>query len=370
MKLPAEVLTLSSLFNQVGHELYVVGGAVRDAVLGQSPKDFDVATGATPDQVVKLLKTLPGGCKINAVGKSFGVVKVQFYAARNELEIATFRQDVGAGRRPESVVFTTIDEDVKRRDLTINALFFDIERSELVDLVGGLADLDAKLVRTVGDPFARFAEDRLRILRAVRFACKLGFDIEGMTAQAIKHDPNLHGVSPERIHDEFTRAVATAKHVPALMQHLNYFDLWPHVLPGLNVSYQLAEGITSRVPEVALAVLLDHQRPCGIDERLAALKYSAHEISRTTFLLRYRDLEVSSAFKLRKAFLACSMSAEVLQDYYRLRGLPVTALVRAFNDYLRAAPVKGGDVMKDGFAKQALGAEIERRETEIFKGLL
>ena len=160
---------------------YVVGGAVRDAILGSSPKDFDLATDAKPDEVEAIAKQ--GKFKTVDVGKSFGVVIV------NGHEIATFRKDIGKGRRPDAVDFTDIKGDVKRRDLTINALFYDIGKKQIVDLVGGIADLKKKKIRTVGNADDRFDEDPLRKLRAVRFAGSVGGKMSKDTWVHLKRTP-------------------------------------------------------------------------------------------------------------------------------------------------------------------------------------
>ena len=168
LNIPSDIKKLHKLFKKNGKQLYVVGGAVRDAILGKSPKDFDLTTDAKPDEVEEIAKK--GGLSSHPVGKPFGVVLVDNH------EIATFRKDIGKGRRPDAVDFTDIKGDVKRRDLTINALFYDMGRGEIVDLVGGIADLKKKKIRTVGVPEQRFDEDPLRKLRAVRFAGSVGED--------------------------------------------------------------------------------------------------------------------------------------------------------------------------------------------------
>ena len=132
LNIPSDIKKLYKLFKKSGKQLYVVGGAVRDAILGKSPKDFDITTDAKPDEVLKIAKQ--GKFKSVEVGKQFGVVVVGGH------EIATFRKDIGKGRRPDAVDFTDIKGDVKRRDLTINALFYDIGKGTIVDLVGGIAD--------------------------------------------------------------------------------------------------------------------------------------------------------------------------------------------------------------------------------------
>ncbi len=189
-----------------GHTAYFAGGCVRDELLGLTPEDYDVATDATPDQVEDLFR------KTKSVGKSFGVVLVR--DGRLVTEVATFREESGYtdNRHPDEVRFADAHADARRRDFTINALFLDpldtAERSggRVIDFVGGVGDLDARILRAVGDPGARLAEDHLRALRAVRFTSRLGFTLEHATAEAIRaHACELEGVSRERVGDEVRR---------------------------------------------------------------------------------------------------------------------------------------------------------------------
>ena len=205
LNIPSDIKKLHKLFKKNGKQLYVVGGAVRDAILGKSPKDFDLTTDAKPDEVLAIAKK--GGFKTVEVGKQFGVVIIGGH------EIATFRKDIGKGRRPDSVDFTDIKGDVKRRDLTINALFYDIGKKQIVDLVGGIADLKKKKIRTVGKAEDRFDEDPLRKLRALRFAGSVGGRMEKETWKALKKNPNISGVSSERIRDEFLKGLKSAKSI-------------------------------------------------------------------------------------------------------------------------------------------------------------
>ena len=184
-----------------GHEAYWAGGCVRDRLLGVEAKDYDVATDAPPDD---LLRYFPDAIRI---GVQFGVVIVRRDGV--DVEVATFRadHDYRDGRRPESVTFTrSAEEDVRRRDFTINGILYDPVKDVYLDFVEGRADLEAKCVRAIGDPEKRFEEDKLRMLRAVRFAARLGFEIEDATFQAIqRHAPEVRQVSAERIRDEISR---------------------------------------------------------------------------------------------------------------------------------------------------------------------
>jgi poly(A) polymerase len=184
-----------------GHQAYLVGGCVRDLLLGVRPKDFDISTGARPERVMELFP------QSGLVGAHFGVVLVRDGAA--QVEVATFRSDheYEDGRRPTAVHFETDPRaDVLRRDFTINGLMMDPETGQVLDYVAGRSDLDARLVRAIGDPDARFREDHLRLLRAVRFAARLGFTIEAATFDAMgRHAALITRVSAERVRDELVR---------------------------------------------------------------------------------------------------------------------------------------------------------------------
>ena len=183
-----------------GHQALFAGGCVRDGLLGKEPKDYDVATSATPDQVVALFHGA------HTVGAHFGVVIVK--RGEHHIEVATFRKDgtYSDGRRPDSVEFSSAEEDAQRRDFTVNGLFEDPIKGEIIDYVGGKADLAAKVLRAIGDPEARFGEDQLRLMRAVRFATVLDFEIEANTWAAVcKLSPKVSTVSIERLRDEFSR---------------------------------------------------------------------------------------------------------------------------------------------------------------------
>jgi poly(A) polymerase len=203
-----------------GHQAYFVGGCVRDLLLGREPQDFDVATSALPDQVLSMFE------KTFAVGAHFGVVLVCSRGHGGEelvTEVATFRSD-GAysdGRHPDAVRFSiSPEEDVKRRDFTINGMMLDPEvlarthrvDDAVLDLVGGMQDLGAGLIRAIGDPGDRFTEDKLRMLRGVRFAARFGFELELATARAVQQlAPSVSQVSHERVRDELTRMLTEGR---------------------------------------------------------------------------------------------------------------------------------------------------------------
>jgi putative nucleotidyltransferase with HDIG domain len=196
----SEARALAARLREAGHQVVFAGGAVRDRLLGQSGGDLDLATSATPPEIAALFD------KTILVGAAFGVVKV----VRGSLtfDVATFRKDVGSadGRRPDSIERATMEQDVARRDFTINGLLEDPWSGEVIDLVGGQDDLRAGLLRAIGDPGARFREDSLRLLRGVRFAARFGFTIEPATWEAMRSEAQgLRRISGERVRDELER---------------------------------------------------------------------------------------------------------------------------------------------------------------------
>lgn len=215
-----------------GFEALWAGGCVRDQLLGHTPKDFDVATNATPDQIRDLFgrrRTLP-------IGASFGVITVLGPRAAGQIEVATFRADAtySDGRHPDSVTFTNAEHDAQRRDFTINGLFFDPLVEQVVDYVDGRRDLEHRVIRAIGDPRHRFSEDKLRMLRAVRFAATFGFTIEPATLASIQAmASDIAAVSAERIGMEIRRMLLDRNRAAALIL-LRETLLLPHVLPEMS----------------------------------------------------------------------------------------------------------------------------------------
>ena len=210
---------------EAGHTAYFNGGCVRDMVRGVEPHDIDIATTATPDQVQALFaKTVP-------VGAQFGVILV--FENEHPFEVATFRNDdeYVDGRRPTGVRFGTPEEDAQRRDFTVNGMFLDPLTGEVIDFVGGRADIERKLIRSIGDPRHRFAEDKLRLLRGVRFASNLQFEIEPATFAALREMAGqIHIVSAERIRDELTK-ILTRPNAGRGLELLETTGLLREVLP-------------------------------------------------------------------------------------------------------------------------------------------
>jgi len=214
------------ILQAAGHSAFWAGGCVRDHLLNRDPKDYDIATSARPEQVAGVF---PGS---RLVGKSFGVVLAPVEDVY--FEVATFREDADYrdGRRPESVRFSDAGADARRRDFTVNAMFLDPVSGMLLDYIGGRPDLDARLIRCVGDPSPRFQEDHLRMLRAVRLAMSLEFTVEPRTADALRrHAALLSRISAERVRDELTRILLESRRPGDAVLMLEDFGLLQVILP-------------------------------------------------------------------------------------------------------------------------------------------
>ena len=337
------------ILSDVGFKAYWAGGCVRDMVMGIEPMDYDIATDARPEQVIKLFKkTIP-------VGASFGVVKVLYDDF--EFEVATFRSD-GAyidGRRPEDVHFSTEKEDAFRRDFTINGIFYDPTYEKIIDYVNGQADIKNNIIRTINDPKDRFSEDRLRLIRAVRFAAGFQFEIEPYTYNTIKElADTIFQVSAERIRDELCKML-TGVHPANSIQLLDEVGMLKVILPEVTAmkgikqpeefhpegdvwehTMLMLKNMSSPTPEMALGVLLhDVGKPptfsiedrirfnnhCEIGARITEeigdrLRLSKKQIEHISELvlhhLRFKDVQKMRESKLKR-FLRLPNFAEHLE---------------------------------------------------------
>ena len=275
---------------EAGFEAYFVGGCVRDMVLGVDPHDYDVATSALPHQVRELFD------RVIEVGAQFGVCRVR--VGGNWSEVATFRSDLGYsdGRRPDAVAFTDARGDVLRRDFTINGLFYEPLADQIIDHVGGQADIKAKLVRCIGDPAERFAEDKLRLLRAVRFAARLDYEIEAETLAAIRQMADqVTAVSAERIGAELLN-LFTGAHADRGLQLLEDTGLLVQVLPEVHAMIGVRQperfhpegdvfehtrlmlaGMEAPSPELALGVLLHDVGKPPTFEEADRIRFNRHD---------------------------------------------------------------------------------------------
>ncbi|MGD0500366.1 MAG: CCA tRNA nucleotidyltransferase [Bryobacteraceae bacterium] len=349
-----------------GHQAWLAGGSVRDLLLGAEPKDYDVATDARPE---RLLELFPGaGC----VGAHFGVVLVRQDSAC--VEVATFRSDreYADGRRPAAVRFETDPrQDALRRDFTVNGLMMDPESGAVLDYVGGRADLERGLIRAIGDPRIRFAEDHLRLLRAVRFAARLGFAIEPATFEAIRRNQTaILRVSAERVRDELARIlteggarrgfelldasgllasilpeVAAMKGVAQPPEYHPEGDVWVHTLlllerlerPSLTLALGALLHDVGKPPtfRVAERIRFDGHVEAGVKlagQILSRLRFSRDEIERVEALVA-NHMRFKDASEMRESTLKRFLRLPRFDEHLELHRLDVLASNRRLENY-------------------------------------
>lgn len=321
--LPDAILHLSGIFRREGHLLYVVGGAVRDFLMGEEAKDYDVATDAEPQKVGAMLNR--AGVRNFPKGEAFGVWVAHLDG--EDYEIATFREDLGTadGRRPESVRWASPAADARRRDLTINALFYEIpsqkgQAGKVIDFFDGqaLEDVRNRTVRVVGDPYERFGEDRLRILRIPRFHARFSdkeIELDQRTLKAIDYykeirfpgniyvpergvdtRTQLEPVSGERIQKEFESGLLKCKNLGAFIRTYEKLDLLDQVFPFLHIDVRTVDRLNnSKNTNVVLAFLLRRNRAEKVRDHLNKLNWPNTVTDEVAFLLRtMEDVQTDS----------------------------------------------------------------------------
>jgi tRNA nucleotidyltransferase (CCA-adding enzyme) len=348
---PEEVLEIARVLEHAGHEAWCVGGALRDTLLGDPHSDFDLATSARPQDVQRLFRrTAPIGVEHGTVG----VIDRR----RVMHEVTTFRRDVRTDGRHAIVEYgATLDEDLARRDFTINAIAYHPLRHEWRDPHGGERDLDAGVVRAVGDPAARFREDYLRVLRAIRFAARFGFTIESATWEAAREAASgLGRLSAERVRDEWFKGVRTAKDLRTLLRLWHESGAAAAWLPEL-----LAETESAPPPElspplrdpVLLSAVLAGDSPA----MLRRLRASNAEIARVEAMVKGpHQPEGTGDVGVRRWLAAVGDAADDLVARYRLRhtsDAPWLATMRAIRE--RHDPLTRGDLAISGRDLEGLG---------------
>lgn len=381
--LPDDIYQIKKEFDKAGKKLYVVGGAVRDFYQKSKPHDIDLVTDALPEESKKILKG-----KFNVSdeqGKNFGVLRIYTETEPTGYELATFRKDISKGRdtkgddaKVEIGKHITIEDDVKRRDLTQNALFYDIDKEEVVDLVGGIDDIDSNVISAVGEASERFIEDRLRILRVFRFASRNQSKIGQPTINAIMNDKRLRNisdvddVSQERIVEEFIKAVDWASEHKK-MEALNYYlellekyGMFEEMFPELDIDIS---NINTFNLIIIFTLLFRNNSIEKLRMKLRKYKFPNYIADTACFLLRLKD-EIKDLNKIPALY------KEKIRFHVRNKTISEFADLYDFNDdYLKAfllfqPKIDAIEIMKLGFTGAQIGAEVKKREIEEFKKLL
>ena len=357
--LSAEVLEIADTLLKAGHETWAVGGTIRDHFLGHATDEVDLATSATPEQVLELFRrTVP-------VGIAHGTVGVLGKSGRL-YEVTTFRRDVRTDGRHAVVEFgVSLEDDLARRDFTINALAYHPRTQEWRDPFGGRGDLESGILRAVGDPSARFREDYLRILRAIRFAARFGFKIDPATWEAaVAAAPGLSGLSAERVREEWFKSLRTSRSVAELIR------LWHEVGAAKVWIPELAPVWNSAEPDVRDPVVLTSVATRSPADVLLRLRASNEEVARARLIVRGPVAPATDdALGARRWLAATGPAADdlLLAARYREGAEPSwaghVAGVRARGEATSRSElaVTGNDLIALGLAPgPALGATLDR----------
>ena len=357
MKIPRHVKIILDRLAEAGFDAYVVGGSLRDSMLGKEAHDWDVTSGATPDEVIALfspdLHVIPTGLK-------HGTVTV--VSEGDPIEITTFRTDGEYidSRRPESVTFSkNVEDDLSRRDFTVNAMAYN-DRRGLVDLFGGKIDLERRIIRCVGDPEKRFSEDALRIMRAFRFSSQLGFEIEKKTLTAAHSMKNgLKNIAKERIGNEFLRLLSGVAAKDSLLKMGDILDI---IIPK-TLDTQRFEKIDdlSRDAILRLAFLLCGASDEEIRDASHSLKLSSKQTQRLMKLSSpptEKDLENLTEARARRLLAAYGEDTlavtEIATHLYQIDAASTEILCRVVSEdppvTLDRLAVNGSDIIKEGIA--------------------
>ena len=353
LTIPSDIKKLQKAFKKDKKQLYVVGGAVRDALLGKKPKDFDLTTDATPEEMIKIAKQGKFKHSTTNVNANLDLGSIII----NGHEVTTFRQDVGKGRRPDKVVYCDISTDSKRRDLTCNSLYYDIDKKEIIDFHGGVQDLKKGVIRTVGKAKERFDEDPLRKLRAVRFETRLGAKLDKETLDALKKDNKITQLSYQRISDEFISAIKQSKNTKVYLDRCDEVGFTPQILPGLKVSKPYPHDNN---PITLMAFILRDNDPSKVGKILNKINYSNEIKDAIVFLISLKGFKPELIVPFKKLHDKIKLSDSDIVDFGKRIGKKLDKFVKF------KLSVKGKDVPKDIPDGPEKGLWIKNREKELF----
>jgi len=354
--IPKEVSYVTEILQKSGFESYLVGGCVRDTFLNQTPKDFDVCTNATPNEIVEILKS--GNINFQLQGEHFGIVVAKM---AEDIEIATFRfdesQDTGNNQDTIVTFGATIEQDVMRRDITINGLFMDLHSFEIIDLVGGIQDLNDGIIRCIGNPVDRFKEDSLRKLRCVRFSSRLGFAIHEDTLNAIKQDNSLN-ISEERIVNELTTSFNKAKSVHQLITRLTETTLLTSIFKDIKLNDKISFGDFCTF-NLFLSTIISKDNT-NLDKKLFKLKFNTKTINSVCLLLTTDIKSDFSPIKFKSKLKSTDLTKDELKFFFAFHP-------RA--DFLFDFQMKEitQDLLDKGFTGSELGKQLETIALKLLK---
>ena len=362
--MPLEIKALSDIFQKNNKKLYIVGGFIRDKLMGLHPLDIDLSTDSLPNETISFLKDK---YKIDFVGKAFGVVIV--HIDKIKIEIASFRKDISIGRHPKVELGVSIEDDVRRRDLTISSIFYDIQENKIVDLVGGVNDIRNKIIRMVGDPIDRINEDQLRSLRAIRFACRYNFSIDKKTFSVLKKYTDLSKISRERIWEEIYKSFKQCGN--RFVDYLKYFndlEIWDQIFPGIEINENIIKCTSL---EIYLSNLFKNNIADNFNvfQNNLVQKYLIPiEIARSiTFLIWFQSFDPEKIVEYYSKKNNYGIDNKTIKEWIIVSNLSD----RKFNAFIKYKPTSLAiDLMNKGFKGAELGREIRRIEIDKFNKMI
>lgn len=369
--LPKDIIEISDEYIKSGKDIFLVGGAVRDFIMGIDPKDYDLVTNALPHESKEILK------KFNVSdeqGKNFGVLRVYTKSEPLGYEIASYRRDISKGRDTkgddEKVHMgsdVTIEDDCNRRDLSINALFYDIKRKLIVDLVGGVEDIKNGVIKAVGDANQRFIEDRLRICRVFRFAARIGGKIDLNTSMAIKNDNRLKGiglkddVSQERIWEEMKKAFKQSKNYNQYLSFFTEYDMWDEIFKDSNINTDLVD---SKDFIVIIANLFKNESHINLEKKLVQDYKIEYDIaSKVSFLISLLSFNVEYILDIYKRKIQCSISDDTIREWIRTQNINDIKIIKFIN---YKPSISSKELIDMGFTGKELGLKIKQLEIDKY----
>ena len=381
--LPNDIIEISDVFIKSGKEIFLVGGAIRDYLQSKTPHDFDLVTNALPDESKRILKDFNVS---DEQGKNFGVLRVYTKEEPKGYELASYRKDISNGRdtkgdepKVEIGNHITIEDDCKRRDFSINALFYDIKNKQIVDIVGGVNDIKNGIIRAVGDPKERFNEDRLRILRCFRFSARTGGKIDVKTANAIDFDNRLRSntlgrrdnqpilfekdnVSQERIWEEIKKAFEYPNSFNRYLNLLTEFNMWSQIFPGSIINRELVNSLDFTI---LIANLFKYENIEVLEKKLVLeYKIDINTSRKVVFLLnllKFKPEDVLAHYVKKKQ---CDIKNSTLIEWIK-----INKINKLFKFVNYKPSVSAQELMDLGFTGKRLGDELRKLEFEKFKQL-